>query len=400
MMQRVNLMTAKRSYVYAGLALLVFLASVNAATAQVAPPLGTAQQFAVLGNSAVTGATGTGAVVNGDVGSSPNATISNFPPSTATAPFIVHSTNDNVVQSAHADAVVAYNNMVAQGSGTVIADNLGVAGALGPGIYSFVTGAADLPAGATLTLNGNGIFIFNVASSLTMNVNSNIAGTASPCNIYWRVGSSATLNGTLMRGTVIANASITVGAGSTVVGRVLAGTGPTGAVTMAGNGGNVIGGCSSAAIVPTPPPGSTAASCPNPASIPPSISTMNPQSVATNGQITVFFQVSGSQIPNALQVTASSSELAVVPLAGLTVIHPDVSGQMSVRITPATGATGSTIISVTVRDPNTQCASVASFVLSVGAAAVPTLAQWAVLSLALLLMFAGYQALQRRPIAI
>lgn len=399
-MATVNFMISRRSRCNAAAALLALLASVTVVSAQVAPPLGVAQQFGVLGNSAVTGSTGAGTVINGDVGSSPTATISNFPPSRTSPPFIVHATNDNVVQQAHADAIVAYNNMLVQGPGTVLADNLGIAGALGPGIYSFVTGAADLPAGGTLTLNGDGVFIFNVGSSLTMNVLSNVVGTASPCNIYWRVGSSATLNGTTMRGTVVADASITIGAGSNLTGRALAGTGPTGAVTMAGAGGNVVGGCSSAATGPTPPPGSTASSCPNPASVPPTITTMNPQSVALNGQITVFFTVSGTQIPNALQVTATSSELGIVPLSGLTVVQPNLAGETSVRITPATGASGLTTINVSVRDPSTQCTSVASFVLSVGVAAVPTMSQWAVLALVLLLMFAGYQALQRRPVTL
>ena len=83
-----------------------------------------------------------------------------------------------------------------------------------------------------------------------MNVNSVVAGTANPCNIYWRVGTSATLNGVTMLGTVIADASITLGPGN-LVGRALAGTGATGAVTMP-VGGNTIGGCSVAgAGVPT-----------------------------------------------------------------------------------------------------------------------------------------------------
>lgn len=382
--------------IHTGLALLVLLGSSAIASAQTAPPLGTAAQFAVLGNSAVTGATGSGALVNGDVGSSPTPTVTNFPPSRTSPPFIVHTTNDGVVSQAHADAVAAYNNLVSQGPGTVLADNLGVAGALGPGIYSFATGAADLPAGTTLTLNGNGIFIFNVGSSLTMNVNSNIAGTASPCNIFWRVGTSATLNGTTFRGTVVANASITVGAGSNVTGRVLAGTGATGAVTMAGSGGNIIGGCSSAAAVPAPPPGATGSTCVNTSRTPPSITTMNPQSIPLNGDITVFFTVSGSIIPNALQVIATSSDLAVVPLSGLVVTQPTLNGETTVRITPVTGATGTTTISVQVRDPGLDCVTVTTFVLTVGAATVPTLAQWAVLALALLLMFAGYQSLHRR----
>jgi len=389
-------MLLKRSRIYAGLASLVLLGSSAVASAQVRPPLGVAQQFAVLGNSAVTGAAGAGVVINGDVGSSPNATINNFPPSRATPPFIVHNTNDGVVSQAHADATAAYNAMLIQGPGTVLADNLGIAGALGPGIYSFVTGAADLPAGTTLTLNGNGVFIFNVGSTLVMNVNSAVVGTANPCNIFWRVGTSATLNGTNFLGTVVADASITVGAGSNVVGRVLAGTGPTGAVTMAGAGGNIIGGCSSASIVPAPPPGTTAGSCPNSADAPPMITTMNPQSVEMNGTITLFFTVSGSIIPNALQVIATSSDLGVVPLSGLVVTQPSLTGETTVRITPTTNMTGQTTISVQVRDPATNCVSVSTFVLTVGAAAVPTMAQWSVIALALLLMFAGYRALQRR----
>src|SRR6185436_9492267 len=77
---------------------------------------------------------------------------------------------------------------------------------------------------------------------------SNVVGTADPCNVYWRIGTSATLNGITFRGNVIADASITVGSGSNVTGRVLAGTGPTGAVTMAGAGGNTIGGCANPAV--------------------------------------------------------------------------------------------------------------------------------------------------------
>jgi hypothetical protein len=224
------------------------------ALAQTAPPLGIAQQFGALGNSGVTGATGTGVLVSGDVGSSPTATISNFPPSSTVPPFIVHYANDGIVQQAHLDAITAYNALAIQGPGTVLADNLATVGALTPGIYSFTNGVPDLPGSATLTLNdptGNGIFVFNVGSTLTANVLSNVDGTANPCNIYWRVGTSATLNGTNFRGIVIADASITLGAGANLEGQALAGTGATGAVTMAGSGGNTVGACSSAPTAST-----------------------------------------------------------------------------------------------------------------------------------------------------
>lgn len=389
-------MVSKQTSVVVSLIAVMGLSIATPARAQVAPPLGTAAQFGVLGNSAVTGATGSGVVVTGDVGSSPTPAISNFPPSTAAPPFIVHSSNDGVVVQAHADAVAAYNALLVQGPGTVLADDLSVAGALGPGIYSFATGAPDLPAGTTLTLNGNGIFIFNVGSSLTMNVNSNVVGTASFCNIYWRVGTSATINGNTFRGTVLANASITVGNASNLFGRALAGMGATGAVTMAGNGGNIIGGCSTAAVVPTPPPGASGGSCPNDANLPPTISTMNPQRVGMNESITVFFNVTGSIIPNALQITATSSDLGVVPLSGLVVTQPTIGGETTIRITPVAGVTGVTTIAVQVRDPHTDCINVTSFVLGVGVAAVPTLAQWALITLTALLLFAGYVAVRRR----
>ncbi|MEP7010111.1 MAG: ice-binding family protein [Acidobacteriota bacterium] len=222
------------------------------AVAQTAPPLGVNQQFSVLGNSAVTGSTGVGTLVSGDVGSSPTASVTNFPPSAVSPPFTLHLTNDLTVQQAHSDAVAAYNFLAAEGPGTVLAAQLDGA-VLTSGIFSFAGGAADLAAGGTLTLNGPGIFVFQVDSALTANVFSNVVGTADPCSIFWRVGTSAILNGISFRGNVLADASITIGSGSNVTGRALAGTGPTGAVTMAGSGGNTIGGCATITGPPPPP---------------------------------------------------------------------------------------------------------------------------------------------------
>ena len=223
----------------------------SAALAQVAPPVDRTARFSVLGHSGVTGSTGLGTTVNGDVGSSPNPAVTNFPPSRVLPPFALHLTNDVVVQGADTDTTTQYNFLAAQGPGTVLAAQLDTA-VLTSGIYSFAGGAALLADGGTLTLNGPGIFIFQVDSTLTMNVNSNVIGTADPCNVYWRVGTSATLNGVTFRGRVIASASITVGAGSNVTGQLLAGAGATGAVTMAGGGGNTIGGCAVAPGVVCP----------------------------------------------------------------------------------------------------------------------------------------------------
>lgn len=233
----------------ASVGLAALLQGASPALGQVSPPLGVAQQFGALGSSGVTGSTGLGTVVDGDVGSSPTPTITNFPPSTVLPPFTLHLANDLVVQQAHADAIAAFTFLAAQGPGTVLPAQLD-GQVLTSDIYSFAGGAADLAAGGTLTLNGPGIFVFQVDSALTANVLSTVVGTADPCSVFWRVGTSATLNGVTFNGTVIADASITVGDGSNVIGRVLAGTGPTGAVTMAGDGGNTIGGCSSPVNLP------------------------------------------------------------------------------------------------------------------------------------------------------
>ena len=79
------------------------------------------------------------------------------------------------------------------------------------GVYPL--GAALLAAGLMLTLNdptGTGIFVFRTASSLTTVNTSTIAGTANPCNVYWQIGSSATLDATNFSGNIFARASITL----------------------------------------------------------------------------------------------------------------------------------------------------------------------------------------------
>ena len=244
-----------------GLAALLY--SPFPALAQTAPPLGTAlPQFGVLGGAAVTGSTGLGTSVNGDVGSSPTPSVTNFPPSRTVPPFIVHFANDAVVQQAHNDAIAAYNNLAAQGPGTLLNPQLS-GQILTPGLYSF-SSSADLASNGILTLNdptGTGVFVFNVPSALTENVGSSVVGNANPCNVYWRVGTSATLNGNTFFGTVLANQSVTVASTNNLSGRAV---GINGAVTLPGGGGNLIGGCFNGVVVvpPGPPPGQGAAGGP------------------------------------------------------------------------------------------------------------------------------------------
>ena len=230
------------------------LTNAQDASAQAAPPLGTVQQFSVLGGSGVSGSTGAGTIVTGDVGSFPTCFITNFPPSTvAGGGFVLHGpvVCDGTVPTARADATAAFLALN-QGVGTVIADQL-AGQSLPPAVYTFTTTTADIAGGGTLTLTGGAgsIYVFRTGSTLTANVTSAINfGAVNPCNVYWQVGSSATINANF-GGNIFASASVTIGSGANLTGRAIAGTG---AVTMAGGGGNTIGGCATPQAVPTPTP--------------------------------------------------------------------------------------------------------------------------------------------------
>ena len=97
-----------------------------------------------------------------------------------------------------------------------------------PGVYTF-SSAAQLT--GTLTLSGNGIYIFQMASTLTTASNSRVlvTGGAQACGVYWKVGSSATLgSGTRLVGTVIALTSITMVTGASIIpGRAWPATAPS-----------------------------------------------------------------------------------------------------------------------------------------------------------------------------
>ncbi len=202
------------------------------ACAQSAPPLGSAQSFAVLGASRVTNTGPT--IITGDLGVGPGTAVTGFPPGSVTG-GTVHA-GDATATAAQAASHIAYDNLVAQPCGTNLTGKTLVtspgAVTLSPGVYCFDS-SAQLT--GTLTLNGNGVYVFKIGSTLTTASNSSVVLTngATAGKVFWQVTSSATLGTkTAFEGSILANISDTVTTGASVTGRVFA---LTGAVTLSGN---------------------------------------------------------------------------------------------------------------------------------------------------------------------
>jgi hypothetical protein len=207
---------------------LVALGPVTAAARAASPvALGTASSFAVLGGSTVTSAGVS--TVNGDLGVSPGTAATGFPPGVFNG--TLHP-GDAVATQAHADLATAYADAAGRTPDGPITGDLGGV-TLTPGVYE--AGAALTLAGR-LTLDGQGdpnaVFILQAGSTLGTGANShvNLVGGAQPCNVFWQVGSSATLGASSdLAGTILASTSISMGDGVTIDGRALA---RDGAVTM------------------------------------------------------------------------------------------------------------------------------------------------------------------------
>src|SRR3984893_7841210 len=194
----------------------------NLGLAQSAPPLGSAQTFAVLGASTVTNTGPT--VITGDLGVSPGTAVTGFPPGRVVG---AQHKADAVAGKAETDLVTGYNGAAGQ---TPFVDKTGQDLGnqnLTPGVYRF-SSSAQLT--GRLTLNGQGnsnaVFIFQIGSTLTTASNSSVVliNGASPCGIWWQVGSSATLGtGTQFQGNLLALTSISLTTGANILpGRALA----------------------------------------------------------------------------------------------------------------------------------------------------------------------------------
>jgi hypothetical protein len=211
-----------------GLSLVALLIIPSLANASEAPVgLGTAQTYSVLGGQAVTN---TGATtLSGDLGVSPGTALTGFPPGVAGGAS--HAADANAAK-AQADLTIAYDDAAGRAPTASVAGDL-VGRTLTTGVYNS-TGPLELS--GTLTLDGQGdpnaVFIFQVASTLVTASASKVSviNGADSCNVFWQIGSSATLGTTsTFVGTIMALTSISVTTDTVVAGRALA---RNGAVTL------------------------------------------------------------------------------------------------------------------------------------------------------------------------
>jgi type VI secretion system secreted protein VgrG len=191
--------------------------------------LGTAENFAVLGGSAVTN-TGP-SVITGDLGVHPSASVTGFPPGTVTG--TIHAANATALQAKN-DLVTQYNALAAAPcTADLTGVDLGTVGPLTPGVYCFsssaqLTGTLTLASGA----DPNATFIFKIGSTLTTASGSSVivTGSGNDCGVAWQIGTDATLGTTTsFVGNLIALQSITLNTGANISGRALA---RNGAVTL------------------------------------------------------------------------------------------------------------------------------------------------------------------------
>ncbi len=198
--------------------------------------LGVAENFTIISSQGVTSSGPT--IIHGNIALSPLTTITGFNGHGTGGPGTVTGEvrfNDQMAQNAQIDARTAYNTLagIAQTNDLTGMDLGGLT--LTPGVYNF-----DSSAGLTgeLTLDSLGssdsVFIFQIGSTLTTSVGSQVIAVGPNANVYWQVGSSATINSdSLFNGNILALSSISFGTGADLVnGRAIA---LNGAVTLLSN---------------------------------------------------------------------------------------------------------------------------------------------------------------------
>ena len=208
---------------------LAALAALAYAAPAVAPSLGTAGSYTVLGTNDIptTGTvTCTTATIDGDVGSTGNS-ITNTGPCTITGDIDAPVAAQVVSDFDAAYAAVPILNPVCDGVVPIVTTTLP------PGVYCSVAGTT-INAGVTITLDGDSddVWVFRIGTgglgALTAtgpNVEVVMGGTAQACNVYWWTAESATLTDVAaFAGTVLSGAAATMTGNTSWEGRALATT--------------------------------------------------------------------------------------------------------------------------------------------------------------------------------
>lgn len=203
----------------------MFCASLALPSLAATIPMGTAHAYAVLGSTTVTNTGSTH--LEGDLGVYPGTAITGFFGTTenegpGTFSGVAHQGNASA-QQAQADALTAFNQLSdLDFTQDLTGQNLGGL-TLAPGVYRFDS-SAELT--GALTLDGQGLYVFQIGSTLTTAANASITflNNANPfTDVFWKIGSSSTFGAdTLFGGTVIADQGQTLGTGTRVDGRILA----------------------------------------------------------------------------------------------------------------------------------------------------------------------------------
>lgn len=204
----------------------VLLGTGISASAAIVPTvqLATSANYAVLAGTTVTN-TGN-SVLDNSLGLWPGSSITGFPPGLVLAPGTTDTTNA-AAQQAQSDLTAAYLDAAARPVDATISSQLANLQLI-PGVYSGPSKSPLLLSGP-LVLDGQGdrnaVFIFQTDSTLITESASTITliNGAQECNVFWQVGSSATLGtGSVFTGNILALTSIAVTTGVTIHGRALA----------------------------------------------------------------------------------------------------------------------------------------------------------------------------------
>ena len=194
-----------------------FATVIEEASVAFGPSLGGAETHGILAGSAITCAAAPG-VINADVSVWPGSAITGFPPCTITG---ARHVADAFAQNAQSDLTTAFLALAAMPCGTTITANLGGT-TLAPGVYCSlssvgVTGVVTLAGPATA------VWVIRAPSTLTTAGSVVLSGGALAKNVYWWVGSSATLGtGSGWQGNILALTSVTLVDNVTLTGRALA----------------------------------------------------------------------------------------------------------------------------------------------------------------------------------